>query len=260
MLPFILPGSTSLYPVNQLSGTSNILTRSGATPAYDPDAAILALNLWGGGARGAWWDPADAGTLFQDTSATTPSGNSDPVQRQNDKSGNGNHRFAPTLNARSILQKGAQAWLKADGLDDGFNAPITLSAAMSIYMAVDRVSDPAFVLAYDQSGAASRFLGCAQSSVSNSWNGIGSTPTRRVNGVAVGPSRQNLLDAMPANTPVVLTFENCALNLWTNFTTSMFSSLEFGGRDAGIIICPDQNATNRGIIEQAMAYKAGITL
>jgi len=83
----------------------------------------------------------------------------------------------------------------------------------------------------------------------------------RVNGVAIGTTRQNLLDACPANTPVVLSIENMNLaSGWGtpyNFFAGNYATFEFGGEMMGYIFCPTPTTTKRAIIEQWLAAKAG---
>ena len=73
------------------------------TVALDPNAAIAAL--FGSGEEGAWYDPSDSSTVWQDAAGTTPAGVGDPVGRIDDKSGNGNHATQTTSAARPILQQ-----------------------------------------------------------------------------------------------------------------------------------------------------------
>ena len=50
------------------------------------------LELFTGGKQGAWYDPSDKSTLFQDAAGTVPvTADGDPVGLMLDKSGNGNH-------------------------------------------------------------------------------------------------------------------------------------------------------------------------
>lgn len=63
------------------------------------------LSLFSGGAPGAWYDPSDFTTLFQDSAGTTPvTAVEQPVGRMLDKSGNGNHAFQATSASRPVLR------------------------------------------------------------------------------------------------------------------------------------------------------------
>lgn len=87
------------------------------TVPLDPDAAIAALFALG--EEGAWYDPSDSSTVWQDAAGTTPAGVGDPVGRIDDKSGNGNHATQSTSAARPVLQTSGGLWyLDFDGVDD----------------------------------------------------------------------------------------------------------------------------------------------
>ncbi|HET7369400.1 MAG TPA: hypothetical protein VFK45_01020, partial [Gammaproteobacteria bacterium] len=87
-------------------------------------------SLFVGGTGGAWFDPADFSTLFQDTAGTTPvTAAGQSVARMLDKSGNGHHATQATpANCPTIQQDGSGNWyLSFNGsqyLDcgTGFNA------------------------------------------------------------------------------------------------------------------------------------------
>ncbi|MBC7154766.1 MAG: hypothetical protein H5U19_09180 [Rhodobacteraceae bacterium] len=72
------------------------------------------------GRQGAWHDPSDLATLFQDVAGTLPViADGDPVALMRDKSGNGNH--ARQINAArrpTWRQGGGLSWLEFDGVDD----------------------------------------------------------------------------------------------------------------------------------------------
>ena len=69
--------------VSLLSSTT-LLSRRGAT--FSP------ASLFATGEQGAWYDPSDLSTLFQDDAGLTPvTAAGQSVGRINDKSGRGNH-------------------------------------------------------------------------------------------------------------------------------------------------------------------------
>jgi hypothetical protein len=84
-----------------------------AAPAFSP------LDLFGSGEEGAWYDPSDLSTVWQDAAGTIPATAGDPVGRIDDKSGNGNHATQSTPTARPTLQtSGGLYYLDFDGVDD----------------------------------------------------------------------------------------------------------------------------------------------
>ena len=61
------------------------------------------LALFAAGEQGAWYDPSDFSTMFQDTAGTTPvTATGQTVGRINDKSGRGNHATQATAASRPI--------------------------------------------------------------------------------------------------------------------------------------------------------------
>ena len=89
-------------------------SRSGFSPA----------SLFAGSIAGAWYDPSDIDTLFQDSAGTTPVTTSgQPVGLMLDKSGRANHATQATAAARPTYQTGpARATL--DKVDDRLSVTV----------------------------------------------------------------------------------------------------------------------------------------
>lgn len=90
----------------------NPATRSILLAPYTP------VRLFSGGQQGAWFDPSDMSTLFQDSAGTTPvTATGQPVGKMLDKSGRGNHATQATAGSRPIFQRDSSgfAYLAADG-------------------------------------------------------------------------------------------------------------------------------------------------
>lgn len=88
--------------VRPLSGP---IDRHFHTPKLKSIAAYVA-ELYGAGEQGAWYDPADLSTLFQDTAGTTPvTAVEQPVGLMRDKSGRGNHATQATTTKRPIYSR-----------------------------------------------------------------------------------------------------------------------------------------------------------
>lgn len=76
--------------------------------------------LFGSGQQGAWYDPSDLSTLFQDSAGTVPvTAMEQPVGRMLDLSGNGNHAFQATTTKRGVVS----------ALVNGFTATEDISQA-----------------------------------------------------------------------------------------------------------------------------------
>jgi hypothetical protein len=66
---------------------------------------FIPSELFTGGAQGAWYDPSDFTTLFQDSAGTTPvTAVEQSVRLMRDKSGNSNHATAPSDASRPVLR------------------------------------------------------------------------------------------------------------------------------------------------------------
>lgn len=142
-----------------------------------------------------WGDMTDTSTLFQNTAGTTPAtavGN--PVQRVNDKSGNGRHIWKTDANNPSVVAGGVN-WNRGKLYAQGWSG---LTTNMEVFALIEPTSATAWVLGgkFGDSGA---YLGIAE-------NGSGSTliesanfgtPTYSVNGTDItSPTRDKLYDAV----------------------------------------------------------------
>lgn len=238
---------------------STLYKGGGVDPGADSN--ITALNLWAGGLPGGWRDPSDWTTTFQTTDTSTPAvAAGDPVQRVNDKSPNGRNWLAAGTNNRGALfSSGGVRGIKLDGVDDGYaDSGGLLGTAMSVFYAIDRVTDASWVLG-DGPQQTNVIWSLAAASGTSSFLNVG-TPTIRVNGTVIGSTRQNLLDACPANTPVVIHYAGLPLSNISIVNFSKYSGFFFGGRIICEITCVDQPDANRITIQNYLAAKAGFAL
>jgi hypothetical protein len=77
--------------------------------------------LFAAGEQGAWYDPSDFSTLYQDAAGTVPVTDvGQPVGKILDKSGRGHHATQTTATKRPLLQRDgfARYHLRFDGVDD----------------------------------------------------------------------------------------------------------------------------------------------
>lgn len=83
-------------------------------------AAFTPADLFASGEAGAWYDPSDLSTLWQDTAGTTAvTADGQSVARIDDKSGNGNNLTQATASKRPVYKTaGGLHWLLTDGVDD----------------------------------------------------------------------------------------------------------------------------------------------
>lgn len=106
-------------------------------------------SLFSASEPGAWYDPSDLSTLFQDSAGTEPvTAVEQPVGRILDKSGRGNHAIQPTTTKRPVLKidGNGKYYLLFDGIDDAlYTSSINFIATdkMTVVAGVRKLSDAA---------------------------------------------------------------------------------------------------------------------
>jgi len=104
-------------------------------------------TLFAASEPGAWYDPSDMSTLFQDSAGTVPvTAVEQPVGLMLDKSGRGNHAFQATATSRPVLQQDASGryYLSFDGVDDWMltnSIDFTATDKMTVFAGVRKLSD-----------------------------------------------------------------------------------------------------------------------
>jgi hypothetical protein len=102
-------------------------------------------NLFANGEQGAWYDPSDLTTLFQNSDGTTAVAVGDPVGYLGDKSGNENHAIAANSAKRPTLrQAGSLYYLEfegAQGLKTSGNVNFTGTDTMTVCTGVKKEVD-----------------------------------------------------------------------------------------------------------------------
>ena len=77
------------------------------------------ISWFAKGEPGAWYDPSDLTTLFQDSAGTTPvTAVEQPVGLMKDKSGRGNHAFQATAGNRPVLSARVNLLTKTEDFSD----------------------------------------------------------------------------------------------------------------------------------------------
>lgn len=120
-------------------------------------------NLFGGGEQGAWYDPSDLSTLFQDAAGTVPvTAMEQPVGRMLDKSGRGNHAFQATTTKRGVVSRRVNLWQSTENLSSvwGFNgSTVTAAGTAPTGSAAWLMSDSAVSSAHRVSQSVSAITG-----------------------------------------------------------------------------------------------------
>lgn len=106
------------------------------------------LSLFKAGEQGAWYDPSDLSTLFQDSAGTTPvTAAGQPVGLMRDKSGLGNHASQASAGSKPVLRNSGSLWyLEFDGVDDFLvtgSINFTVTDKVSVFAGVRKLSDAA---------------------------------------------------------------------------------------------------------------------
>ena len=117
----------------QLTSLSLAISRIMGGGAWSP------FSLFAAGEQGAWYDPSDLTTLFQDAAGTTPvTAVEQRVGLMLDKSGRGNHAFQATTtpnDKRPILSARVNLLTKTEQFDNAIwaktNASVTANAAIA---------------------------------------------------------------------------------------------------------------------------------
>lgn len=141
-----------------VSPLDGILSPFGARRGFNP-STLFAL-----GEPGAWYDPSDLSTMFQDTAGTMPiTAAGQSVARINDKSGRGNHATQTTAGARPTYQVDAtgRGFLLFDGADDWLVTPTITPGTdkAQVFAGVRKLSDAATGVLVETSATADNNAG-----------------------------------------------------------------------------------------------------
>jgi len=102
------------------------------SPVRSPVRSVLGDDVFGpaslfsSGAQGAWYDPSDFSTLFQDSAGSTPvTAVEQPVRLMRDRSGRGNDATAPNDASRPVLRARYNLLTQSDDLTSFIITPAT---------------------------------------------------------------------------------------------------------------------------------------
>lgn len=121
--------------------------------------------LFANNEQGAWYDPSDLSTMYQDAAGTTPvTAVEQPVGLVLDKSGRGNHATQATSAARPVLKQdsGGRYYLNFDGVDDSLSTgsiDFTSTDKMTVWAGVHKASDAATAMLAELSADAGTTAG-----------------------------------------------------------------------------------------------------
>lgn len=243
---------------------------------YTPPLPFDPATLFSGGADGAWYDPSDLASMFQDSAGTTAvTASGQPVGRINDKSGNGFHLLQATSSKRPTYQTaGGLHWLDFDGVDDcmqtavfapTWTQPNHIAIAAKFDTLPSGMGIDTFII--DGFGGSGRngvygtspgnvhglFAGAAYSS------GLSVTTNAAViTGRFDGASSQSRVNGVAGSTSNAGTQACDGITLGSRFS---LDSLFFDGRVYGLVARDAAfTDTERGEVETYLAGKSGVTL
>lgn len=251
-------------------------------------ASYSPLVLFAGGAQGAWFDPADFSTLFQDSAGTTPvTATGQPVGKILDKSGRGNHATQATSTKRPILQQDGSGYyyLSFDGVDDGLvtaSVDFTSTAQMTVFAGVTNLSDAAAGMVVESSSNAGANAGAFRLTVANpaaTWEGVSSGTTLNINAVTAAsyaaPTSKvvTLQSSIPASLVSLRVNSVAAASNAASQGTGNYGNypLNFGSRSGGtvalngrlygvVVVGAAQAAANLTLTERWVGQRMGIAL
>lgn len=233
----------------------------GGGVAPNPDAAITAL--FAASEQGAWYDPSDFSTMFQDAAGTTPvTAVGQPVGRIKDKSGRGNHATQATSAARPVLQQdgAGKYYLAFDGVDDFIETSgATWTADMDILLGAQNSGACVSV----HGATAIQFVLVAEASSTSASSIASNSPINYVNGTATtDQTRGALASAWPVSTNAIIESQGADL------LTSWGGGLRLGyyqffagfSRMYGLILREGMTPTQLTDVRNYIAGKTGVTL
>jgi len=257
-------GSTQ---INKAYLGTTVLFSSGFDPA----------SLFAGGTEGAWYDPSDLSTLFQDSAGTTPvTASGQPVGLMLDKSGNDNHATqAISAKRPTYTEGGGLSWLAFDKVDDAMeiqNAAFSFTGDQSVWVAAKHNTgngkyiylmggdDKGYLFVTEESTGRMRFIPLTIGDDAISTSVIGTSPivfggawdrysgdiSLRENGVEYTASKT------PADVPVpVVTLLGGGNQSGTNWDGNIYGA---------VIVNNLTTASETGEVEAYLAAKSGVTL
>lgn len=119
-------------------------------------------SLFGAGTAGAWYNPSDLSTVFEDSGGTVPAVVGGPVGRVSDKSGNGHHLVQASSGKRPTLRtSGELYWLEFDGNDDALATAsgVPLGRGQAAFFAAFQPSTSAVMIIAETSATATNTAG-----------------------------------------------------------------------------------------------------
>ena len=228
----------------------------------DPDAEIKAL--FAGGKQGAFYNPSDLSTLWQDAARTIPvTKHNDPVGFVEDLSGNGNHAMQTVSASRPVYQTdGILHWLYFDGVDDTLliSNIASITQPFSICLSKNEEYKPTVRYVSSSEGSIGRF---ADNIWSLSWGAGAVSKQLGVNHTA------KVILATSKGTESEIQADGIAYNITGGTGGVLRGSLNIFGSLTGsnangklysLLIAQSLTYTDKTNVQKYLAKKSGVTL
>jgi len=139
-------------PAGALMEGGIAVTPLGAIYISELATSFSPIDLFQNNEQGAWYDPSDLSTMFQDAAGTTPvTADGQPVGLILDKSGRGNHAIQATAAKRPLYKtSGGLHWLQFDGVNNSLStAAINLTGMnkASLFLGMRKIDDSTRIVA-----------------------------------------------------------------------------------------------------------------
>lgn len=250
-------------------------------PTMHGGAAFSPKSLFANGEEGAWYDPSDLSSMFQNSDGTTAVAVGDPVGYIADKSGNGNHAIQATSTKRPTLrQDGSLYYLDFEGDDALATSAIdfTGSDQLTVCSGARKDTDTTMVVGELSANVGTNNGAFRLASLSNTWRyGAKGTSIVNVNATPYGAASLSVLTGLSDISDPVATIRVDGVQKATSTTSQGTgnlgnhtlnlgargngSSLFLDGRIYGFVIrdvlSSGSDLTN---LEAYMAAKTGVTI
>ena len=206
------------------------------------------LSWFAAGEQGAWYDPSDITTLFQDSAGTTPMSAvgtvaDQPVGLMRDKSGRGNHAFQATAGNRPMLSARVNLLTKTEDFSDAVvwadisNSTVSTNQTLAPdnTLTADKISEVAVF--------GMHYVGLSSTGIPCSTNTLYTFSCR----FKIGTSRYVWISISPGNFNVRFT---AIIDLQTATVTNTYTS--------GISAIASASSANNGLVTASITINSDV--
>ena len=231
-LPVTYGSDGNGWPIEEaLSGLPVTIVAAGGLPVVEGVGAWSPSALFvDGTTKGAWYDPSDLSTMFQNSNGTTAVAVGDPVGYIADKSGNGFHAIQATAASRPVLRQDAQGrhYLEADGADDvlvaSFTAVATDRAMMVLGAQIDTTgataSDDVFTCGNSVNGNPLLFVRRNSTTLQGGWRSLAGADATAVHTITTAADGRHVFTTLASDANASIRMDAVELNVGSGVPAS----------------------------------------